>query len=45
MGYREVYSEDGRFIEISQDCTRLWNSVLAMSRLRVLFPQSQLICR
>jgi hypothetical protein len=45
MDLRETGCEDGRWMELSQDCVQWRALVLAVLDLRVLLPESQLISK
>jgi hypothetical protein len=40
MELREIGCEDGRWMELAQDCVQWWALVLAMLNLLVLLPES-----
>jgi hypothetical protein len=45
MGVKEVGCEDGRWIELAQDCVQWRALVLAVLNLQVLLPESYLISK
>jgi hypothetical protein len=45
MDLREICCEDGRWMELAQDLVQWQALVLAVLNLRVLLPESQLICK
>jgi hypothetical protein len=45
MELRETGCEDGRWIELAQDCVEWWAMVLAVFNLSVLLPVSLLISK